>query len=151
MAKHKLNANEQLKGVRAALRSPRTPPQLRNGLQRRAAELERLIKNAAHDTQSESTHTSFPTQPGSTGPQRLPDKAESSEDNLKPQGQNPPLSQEDEKRFVGPLTLLELKSQQESSRGAIRQATGKAAEVLGPTTSKGGKKRTLPLTLLELA
>jgi signal transduction histidine kinase len=36
MARRKLNLEEQLKGVRAAVRSKRTPPQLREGLRRRA-------------------------------------------------------------------------------------------------------------------
>jgi hypothetical protein len=36
MARRKLSFEEQLKGVRAAARSKRTPPQLRDGLRKRA-------------------------------------------------------------------------------------------------------------------
>lgn len=43
MARRKLTLREQLKGVKAALRSPRTPPQLKEGLRRRARALEREI------------------------------------------------------------------------------------------------------------
>lgn len=43
MARRKLTVKEQLKGVRAALRSPRTPPQLKEGLLRRAEALEKQI------------------------------------------------------------------------------------------------------------
>jgi hypothetical protein len=35
MAHRKLTTDQQLKGVQAALRSPRTPPQLKDGLRRR--------------------------------------------------------------------------------------------------------------------
>jgi len=44
MARRKLTVAEQLKGVRAALRSKRTPPQLRQGLQERAKWLGRQIE-----------------------------------------------------------------------------------------------------------
>ena len=36
MARRKLTLEEQLKGIRAAVRSKRTPPQLRKGLRERA-------------------------------------------------------------------------------------------------------------------
>lgn len=36
MARRKLTLEEQLRGVRAAVRSKRTPPQLREGLRKRA-------------------------------------------------------------------------------------------------------------------
>jgi hypothetical protein len=39
MAQRKLTTEEQLKGVRAALRSPRTPPQLKEGLRKREQSL----------------------------------------------------------------------------------------------------------------
>jgi len=39
MAHRKLTAEEQLKGVRAALKSPRTPPQLKEGLRKREQSL----------------------------------------------------------------------------------------------------------------
>ncbi len=44
MARRKLSLQEQLKGVNAAIRSRRTPPQLREGLRKRAAELEKQIR-----------------------------------------------------------------------------------------------------------
>ena len=44
MARRKLTLTEQLKGVRAALRSKRTPPQLRQGLTRRAEWLGRQVR-----------------------------------------------------------------------------------------------------------
>lgn len=44
MARRKLTPKDQLKGVRAALRSPRTPPQLHEGLRRRAKELQRRLR-----------------------------------------------------------------------------------------------------------
>lgn len=44
MARRKLTLEEQLKGVRAAMRSRQTPPQLKEGLKRRAEELARRLK-----------------------------------------------------------------------------------------------------------
>jgi hypothetical protein len=44
MARRKLTLVEQLRGVRAALRSKRTPPQLRQGLKRRAEWLGRQVR-----------------------------------------------------------------------------------------------------------
>ena len=43
MARRKLTLEEQLRGVRAALLSKRTPPQLKEGLRRRAEALEKEI------------------------------------------------------------------------------------------------------------
>jgi hypothetical protein len=43
MARRKLTIEEQLKGVRAAIRSQRTPPQLKRGLEKRREHLERAI------------------------------------------------------------------------------------------------------------
>ena len=43
MARRKLTLEDQLKGVKAALRSRRTPPQLRDGLRRRARHLEKTL------------------------------------------------------------------------------------------------------------
>ena len=43
MARRKLSLKDQLKGVRAALRSRRTPPQLRDGLRRRAEDLKKRL------------------------------------------------------------------------------------------------------------
>ena len=50
MARRKLSLAEQLKGVRAALRSPRTPSQLREGLRKRAEELRRKLNAAPKRT-----------------------------------------------------------------------------------------------------
>ena len=114
MAKHKLNANEQLKGVRAALRSPRTPPQLRKGLQRRAEELEKQItaqtekhfekvENSQKEERLEPAFTLLeigsPTQSGQ-GQTQGPEPAEE-------QRGEPPNPTKEEKQRV-PLTLLEL-------------------------------------------
>ena len=44
MARRKLTIGEQLKGVRAAIRSRRTPPQLRAGLRNRAKQLRAILK-----------------------------------------------------------------------------------------------------------
>lgn len=43
MARRKLSLDEQLSGVRAAIRSKRTPPQLREGLKQRAEWLKKQI------------------------------------------------------------------------------------------------------------
>lgn len=43
MARRKLSLKAQLKGVRAAIRSKRTPPQLRDGLRKRAEWLAKQI------------------------------------------------------------------------------------------------------------
>ena len=39
MARHEITSEEQKKGVDAALKSPRTPPQLKKGLERRKKQL----------------------------------------------------------------------------------------------------------------
>jgi len=44
MTRRKLTLGEQLKGVLAAIRSKRTPPQLRKGLERRRQKLEELLR-----------------------------------------------------------------------------------------------------------
>ena len=44
MAHHKLTTDQQLKGVQAALRSPRTPPQLKEGLRRREKTLLGMVE-----------------------------------------------------------------------------------------------------------
>ncbi len=46
MAHHKLTTDQQLKGVQAALRSPRTPPQLKEGLRRREKTLLGMVENS---------------------------------------------------------------------------------------------------------
>jgi hypothetical protein len=43
MARRKLTLDAQLKGVRAAIRSRRTPPQLRDGLRKRARVLQTTL------------------------------------------------------------------------------------------------------------
>ena len=43
MARRKLSLKDQLRGVKAALRSRRTPPQLCDGLRRRAEVLEKRL------------------------------------------------------------------------------------------------------------
>lgn len=43
MARRRLTLEQQLAGVRAALQSNKTPKQLREGLRKRQAQLERLI------------------------------------------------------------------------------------------------------------
>jgi hypothetical protein len=44
MARRKLTLKEQLKGIRAALKSKRTPPQLKGGLRKRANWLAEKIR-----------------------------------------------------------------------------------------------------------
>jgi hypothetical protein len=44
MARRRLNLEQQLKGVKAAIRSKRTPPQLRDGLRRREVWLKDQVK-----------------------------------------------------------------------------------------------------------
>jgi hypothetical protein len=48
VARRKLTTAEQLKGVRAALKSRRTPPQFRDGLRKRARELRAMLKAGRH-------------------------------------------------------------------------------------------------------
>jgi hypothetical protein len=50
MARRKLSIAEQLVGVTAALKSPRTPPQLKPGLKRRKATLEKMLGKARGKT-----------------------------------------------------------------------------------------------------
>jgi hypothetical protein len=45
VAYRKLTLKQQLKGVNAALKSPRTPQQLKEGLKKRAKQLRKQIKN----------------------------------------------------------------------------------------------------------
>lgn len=44
MARNKLSLADQLRGVKAALRSKRTPRQFKDGLRRRKAELEKQLR-----------------------------------------------------------------------------------------------------------
>jgi hypothetical protein len=52
MARRKLSLEQQLKGVRAAIRSKRTPPQLREGLRRRAEYLSRQTGKTGRQRQN---------------------------------------------------------------------------------------------------
>lgn len=45
MARRKLSIEDQLKGVRAAIKSQHCPPQLREGLKRRAEDLEKKLQS----------------------------------------------------------------------------------------------------------
>jgi len=47
MARHKLTPEEQLKGIEKAMSNPKTPQQLKKGLERRKAELEKQKREAA--------------------------------------------------------------------------------------------------------
>ena len=47
---HRLSLEAQLKGVRAALRSQRTPPQLKEGLRKRADQLEGELGRKKEDS-----------------------------------------------------------------------------------------------------
>lgn len=51
MARRKLSIEDQLKGVRAAIQSRRTPPQLKEGLKRRAEELEKKLRGEGNPFQ----------------------------------------------------------------------------------------------------
>lgn len=55
MPRRKLTLEQQLKGIRAAIRSERTPPQLREGLERRKTALERLLKKTERDEKARRT------------------------------------------------------------------------------------------------
>ncbi len=44
MARRKLTLEDQLRGVRGAIRSPKTPPQLKGGLRLRKVELEKRLR-----------------------------------------------------------------------------------------------------------
>jgi hypothetical protein len=46
MARNKLSLDDQLRGVKAALKSKKTPPQFRDGLRRREAELQKQLRAA---------------------------------------------------------------------------------------------------------
>ena len=55
MAHRKLTTEDQLKGVRAALRSPRTPPQLKEGLRRRERELSSRLQSSGARKRNKKT------------------------------------------------------------------------------------------------
>jgi hypothetical protein len=54
MAHRKLTAEQQLKGVRAALRSPRTPPQLKGGLRKREEALSKMVSGRSRSRRKRS-------------------------------------------------------------------------------------------------
>jgi hypothetical protein len=47
MVRHQLTVTQQLKGVRAAIRSKKTPPQLKAGLRKRADQLLAVLASQA--------------------------------------------------------------------------------------------------------
>jgi hypothetical protein len=58
MARHRLTTEEQKKGTRRALESPRTPPQLKKGLKKRQQQLEgnsTSKKNTRSSKQADAT------------------------------------------------------------------------------------------------
>lgn len=57
MAHRKLTIEDQLKGVRAALRSPRTPAQLKEGLRRREQELSSRLQSSAVRKRNKKTRS----------------------------------------------------------------------------------------------
>ncbi len=59
MARRKLSLEAQLKGVRAAIRSKRTPPQLRQGLRHRAEWLKKQIRATHPKTEKKKRPFSF--------------------------------------------------------------------------------------------
>lgn len=69
MARHQLTLQEQLRGIRAAIRSKRTPPQLRDGLRKREQWLQEKIgtEHGAKSTQQQSRKT-FSTRVGFAQP-----------------------------------------------------------------------------------
>jgi len=59
MARRKLSLEQQLKGVKAAINSRKTPPQLREGLRRREAWLKDQIGRAPQDKKKRSRPVFF--------------------------------------------------------------------------------------------
>jgi hypothetical protein len=55
MARRTLSLEDQLRGVTAALRSRRTPRQLREGLQKRKETLEKVLGKPSRRTQTKKT------------------------------------------------------------------------------------------------
>ncbi len=58
MARRKLNLHEQLKGLEAAIESPRTPPQLKESLKKRAEEIRNQLTESPQTPPRKGT--SFP-------------------------------------------------------------------------------------------
>jgi len=54
---HKLSLIEQLRGVEAAIRSPRTPKQLREGLRRRKKSLEKALRGSGGQIKKRKRHS----------------------------------------------------------------------------------------------
>lgn len=114
MPRRKLTLEQQLKGVRAAMRSPRTPPQLRKGLQRRAEQLEKQI-TAQTERQSEKVENSqkeekqglaFTLLEIDTPAPSGRGQAQGAEPAEEQRGEPPNPTKEEKHRI--PLTLLEL-------------------------------------------
>jgi hypothetical protein len=59
MARRKLSIEEQLVGVTAALKSPRTPPQLKQGLKRRKEALEKTLGKTNGKTKKRPSRSFF--------------------------------------------------------------------------------------------
>jgi hypothetical protein len=55
MPRYEWSLKEQLEGVRSALRSRKTPPQLKEGLRQRAAELERQLRRTSGSKLGDNT------------------------------------------------------------------------------------------------
>jgi len=59
MARRKLSLEQQLKGVKAAINSRKTPPQLREGLRRREVWLKDQIGRTPQGKKKKSGHVFF--------------------------------------------------------------------------------------------
>lgn len=59
MARRKLSLEDQLRGVEAAIRSPRTPRQLREGLRRRMEALEKALGKSSGETKKSRRRSFF--------------------------------------------------------------------------------------------
>ena len=114
MPRHKLTLEQQLKGVRAAMRSPRTPLQLRKGLQRRAEELEKQItaQTEKHSEKVENSQREEKLEPVftlleiATPAPSGRGQAQGAEPAEEQRGESPSPTKEEKQRI--PLTLLEL-------------------------------------------
>jgi hypothetical protein len=114
MPRRKLTLEQQLKGVRAAMRSPRTPPQLRKGLQRRAEKLEKQItaqtesqpEKVENNQREEKLEPAFTLLEIVTPAPSGQEHAQGAEPAEEQRGEPPNLTKE-EKQSI-PLTLLEL-------------------------------------------
>ena len=114
MPRRKLTLEQQLKGVKAAMRSSRTPPQLRKGLQRRAEELEKQItaqterqsENVENSQKEEKQGPTFTLLEIDTPAPSGQEHAQGAEPAEEQRGEPPNPTKEEKQRI--PLTLLEL-------------------------------------------